>query len=102
MVYNLTIFFYDEIYETALEAGSGGIRWNSTTDFIQIMDENKNWIDYDYFDPEDKIIGEQSYILKAGTANLHSAVNFTSTVTLARNAEFTFFGYSDHSIPLAL
>ena len=34
-----------------MEAGSGGIRWNSTNNQIQVMDTNKNWIDWRYYDP---------------------------------------------------
>ena len=39
----------DEVYQAALAAGSGGIRWNSVTNYIQLADENKNWIDWQYF-----------------------------------------------------
>ena len=34
-----------------MAAGSGGIRWNSTTNIIQLADENKNWIDWRYYNP---------------------------------------------------
>ena len=43
---------YDEVYQAALAAGSGGIRWNSDTNYIQLMDEDKNWVNYKYYDPE--------------------------------------------------
>ncbi len=42
----------DEVYQAALAAGSGGIRWNSEINYIQLMDENKNWINWQSFDPE--------------------------------------------------
>ena len=42
-----------------MTAGSG-IRWNSVTKKIQMMDENQNWIDYKAFDPE------RYYIFKSG------------------------------------
>lgn len=41
----------DEVYQAALEAGSGGIRWNSVTNWVQLMDQNKNWVDWRYYDP---------------------------------------------------
>ena len=42
----------DEVYQAALEAGSGGIRWNSQTKYIQLMDENKNWKNWRYFNTD--------------------------------------------------
>ena len=41
----------DEVYQAAIQAGSGGIRWNSITKFVQLADENKNWIDWKYYNP---------------------------------------------------
>lgn len=38
-----------------MEAGSGGIRWNSVTSKIQLMDENKNWIDWKKYNPNKAI-----------------------------------------------
>ena len=45
----------DEVYQAALAAGSGGIRWNSETKYIQLADENKNWIDWQYYNPNEVI-----------------------------------------------
>ena len=34
-----------------MQSGQGGIRWNSTTKTIQLMDENKNWVNWSYYNP---------------------------------------------------
>ena len=47
---NFSIYLYDEVYQAALSAGSGGIRWNSTNNMIQLMDQNKNWVNWRFFD----------------------------------------------------
>lgn len=45
----------DEVYQAAMEAGQGGIRWNSTNNRIQIMDQNKNWVNWQYYNPNKSI-----------------------------------------------
>ena len=32
-----------------MQAGSGGIRYNDSEKYIQLMDENKNWVNWKYF-----------------------------------------------------
>ena len=34
-----------------MQSGQGGIRWNSVTNYIQLMDENKNWTNWSYYKP---------------------------------------------------
>ena len=48
------IFIIDEVYQAALEAGSGGVRWNYDTKYIQFKSTNgtDNWIDYKYINPD--------------------------------------------------
>lgn len=45
----------DEVYQAALAAGSGGIRYNDSRKRIQLMDENKNWIDWKYYDTSQEV-----------------------------------------------
>ena len=45
----------------ALEAGHGGIRWNSVSKYIQIMNENNEWVNWKRFDNEPR------YIFKSNT-----------------------------------
>lgn len=39
----------DEVYQAALQAGSGGIRYNDSTKIIQLMDIDKNWVNWRYW-----------------------------------------------------
>ena len=39
-----------------MQSGQGGIRWNSVTKKIQLMDENKNWVDWQSYDPDKKVV----------------------------------------------
>jgi len=46
----LKIMSLDEVYQAALAAGSGGIRYNDSTKTIQLMDTDKNWVDWKKYD----------------------------------------------------
>jgi len=68
----------------ALAAGSGGIRWNSETNYIQLADENKNWINYKKFNPN------RYYIFKSGeiqntTWNVYQERASVTPVTVNNN-----------------
>ena len=39
----------DEVYQAAMQAGSGGIRYNDSTKTIQLMDTEKNWVNWKHF-----------------------------------------------------
>ena len=81
---------HDEVYQAALAAGSGGIRWNSVTKQIQLADENKNWVDWRYFNTDYEIShdlnstseGSQTFTLsKVGLYILTVAGHTTTTLT---------------------
>jgi len=36
----------DEVYQAALEAGQGGIRYNDSEKYIQVIDTDKNWVNW--------------------------------------------------------
>ena len=44
------------MYQAALAAGSGGIRWNSATNWIELADENKNWIGWKIYNPNLQVV----------------------------------------------
>ena len=50
---------YDEVYQAALESGQGGIRYNDSLKQIQLMDTNKNWVNWRSFDAHSifKVVG---------------------------------------------
>lgn len=41
----------DEVYQAALAAGSGGIRFNEVTNIIQLKDTQGDWINWKWFNP---------------------------------------------------
>ena len=45
----------DEVYQAAMQSGQGGIRWNSTNNWVQLMDQNKNWVNWQYYNPNSPI-----------------------------------------------
>ena len=80
----------DEVYQAALAAGSGGIRWNSTVNYIQIMDENKNWINYKKFNPNKSFI------------RVYSGVASNTNVSCAYDGLYLLFisAYNGNNNPL--
>lgn len=73
MIYIQNIF--DEVYQAALAAGSGGIRWNSMTNYIELSDENKNWVNWRYYNPN-KIIFQKYFLRNPQSTNInHSLTN---------------------------
>ena len=67
----------DEVYQAALEAGSGGIRFNDTTNRIQLMDTNKNWVDWKYYNPNKGV--EHIYSIANSEGSLYTS-QITATV----------------------
>lgn len=51
-----------------MAAGSGGIRWNSETNYIQLVDENKNWVNWQYYNPNFTV----NHVFKAVMINTQS------------------------------
>lgn len=43
-------FSIDEVYQAAMQSEQGGIRYNDTTKTVQLMDVNKNWVDWKVYD----------------------------------------------------
>ena len=50
-----------------MQSGQGGIRWNSATNWVQLQDENKNWVDYRYYNPT-KLLTHEVFNYTSGTA----------------------------------
>lgn len=81
----------DEVYQAALEAGSGGIRWNSSTKYIQLMDQNKNWVNYKPFDA----YGKFKYVTSSTTNSLSYTFADTGVYLFAHNAYNSMCTISD-------
>ena len=65
-----------------MAAGSGGIRWNSVTKKIQLMDENKNWIDWQFYDQNTTMLQIGNYTdsgIKSATLAKGTYLLFGST-----------------------